>query len=180
MRRLSQMAFCMPMMSHSQGTPLSWCSQLIVTGLSLHQELWATPHAMVWENYGLASDIELTGTTSHVSLNNCFDKNLQDWLNFSLLILCSYFVRYYIAVHEMINFLGRNISRALPGFTSFTGCDTTAGFMSRGKTLSWRAWQECLAVTTAFLFMISPSLPLPRLTRHMMALQQFTSRLYGD
>ena len=80
----------------------------------------------------------------------------------------------------MINFLGRNISRALPGFTSFTGCDTTAGFMNRGKTLCWRAWQECPAVTPAFLFMSSPSPSLPRLTRHMMVLQQFTSRLYGD
>ena len=80
----------------------------------------------------------------------------------------------------MIDFLGRNISRALPGFTSFTSCDTTAEFMNRGKILCWKAWQECPAVTSAFLFMSSPSPSLPRLKRHMMVLQKYTSRLYGE
>ena len=80
----------------------------------------------------------------------------------------------------MIDFLGRNISRALPGFTSFTSCDTTAEFMNRGKILCWKAWQECPAVTSASLFMSSPSPSLPRLKRHMMVLQKYTSRLYGE
>ena len=50
----------------------------------------------------------------------------------------------------------------------------------RGKILCWKAWQECPAVTSAFLFMSSPSPSLPRLKRHMMVLQQYTSRLYRE
>ena len=39
----------------------------------------------------------------------------------------------YIAAHEISNNLGSGMSKALPVFHSFTGCDTMSCFAGRGK-----------------------------------------------
>lgn len=42
------------------------------------------------------------------------------------------------------------------GYHAFTGCDTVSAFYSKGKTLTWKAWQQCLEATSAFRALSNP------------------------
>ena len=46
----------------------------------------------------------------------------------------------HIAVHEVANALGQNISEALPFFHAVTGCDTVSAFAGRGKKYAWETF----------------------------------------
>ena len=56
----------------------------------------------------------------------------------------------YIAVHEIMQVLGPEKSRALPAFHAFTGCDQTSSFAGRGKATAWGTWNLYNDATLAF------------------------------
>ena len=57
----------------------------------------------------------------------------------------------YLAAHEISNILGSGMSKALPVFHAFTGCDTVSCFAGRGKKTAFTVWKSYPAVTDAFL-----------------------------
>ena len=57
----------------------------------------------------------------------------------------------YIATHEIATKLGPEVSKALPVFHAFTGCDTVSCFGGRGKKTALEAWKSYPDVTDAFL-----------------------------
>ncbi|CAG4966547.1 unnamed protein product [Parnassius apollo] len=65
------------------------------------------------------------------------------------------------------------------GYHAFTGCDTVSAFYSKGKTLTWKAWQQCIDATSAFKAL---SNPLNELTDDILiSLEKFVIKLYcGD
>ena len=56
----------------------------------------------------------------------------------------------YVAIHDIVNALGKEKSRVLPVLHAFTGCNQTYSFNGRGKCMAWRAWMACEEVTTSF------------------------------
>ena len=57
----------------------------------------------------------------------------------------------YIATHEIFRSLGPQVSKALPVFHAFTGCDTVSCFGGRGKKTALETWKSYPDVTHAFL-----------------------------
>lgn len=57
----------------------------------------------------------------------------------------------YIATHEISRSLGPQVSKALPVFHTFTGCDTVSCFAGRRKRTALEAWKSYPDVTDAFL-----------------------------
>ena len=59
----------------------------------------------------------------------------------------------YIAAHKICNRLGPRVSKALPFFHAFTGCDTVSYFAGKGKKTAFEAWKLYPEVTHAFLLL---------------------------
>ena len=57
----------------------------------------------------------------------------------------------YYFINDICKYLGREMSRALPFFHAFTGCDTTSQFFGKGKRIAWESWKSFPEVTEAFL-----------------------------
>ncbi|KAL9954824.1 hypothetical protein ACROYT_G042404 [Oculina patagonica] len=57
----------------------------------------------------------------------------------------------FIAAHEISRKLGPQVSKALPVFHAFIGCDTVSCFGGRGKKTALEAWKSYPDVTSAFL-----------------------------
>lgn len=57
----------------------------------------------------------------------------------------------YLAAHEISNKLGSGMSKALPVFHAFTGCDTVSCLAWRGKKTAFTVWKNFPAVTDTFL-----------------------------
>lgn len=53
-------------------------------------------------------------------------------------------------VHNIVNALGPEKSRALHVFHAFTGCDQTSAFGGRGKNTAWATWMAYDEVTQMF------------------------------
>ena len=66
----------------------------------------------------------------------------------------------YIAAHEISNCLGSEMSKSLPVFHTFTGCDTVSRFAGRGKKTAFTVWKSYPAVTDAFLQLATTPTPL--------------------
>ena len=67
----------------------------------------------------------------------------------------------YIAAHEISNNLGSGMSKALPVFHAFTGCDTVSRFAGRGKKTAFTVWKHFPAITDTFLQLAaSPTSPI--------------------
>ena len=82
----------------------------------------------------------------------------------------------YIAAHEISRKLGSQVSKALPVFHAFTGCDTVSSFGGRGKKTALEAWKSYPEVTTAFLTLAhNPSEVSNRCMEH---LERFVVLLY--
>lgn len=62
----------------------------------------------------------------------------------------------YIPAHDLAQDLGEDRAEAMRGYHAFTGCDTVSAFYSKGKTLTWKAWQQCLETTSAFRALSNP------------------------
>ena len=57
----------------------------------------------------------------------------------------------YVHVNSVINFLGMELSEAMPGFHSFTGCDYTPAFSGRGKLGPPKILQQHKDIQQAFI-----------------------------
>ena len=62
----------------------------------------------------------------------------------------------YIPAHIIALNLGVQKSQALPGFHSFTGCDTVSCFAGKGKKSAWDVWRVFPDVTQAFCDLSAP------------------------
>ena len=58
----------------------------------------------------------------------------------------------HFKINSICQSLGKEKSRALPFFHTFTGCDTTSQFLGKGKKSAWESWISYPEVTKAFLF----------------------------
>ena len=58
---------------------------------------------------------------------------------------------HYLAAHDISNNLGSGMSKALPVFHAFTGCDTVSCFAGTGKRTTFTVWKSYQAITDAFL-----------------------------
>ena len=57
----------------------------------------------------------------------------------------------YIHVNAICIKLGKDISRSLPVFHAFSGCDTTSCFYGIGKKTALKAWKSFPGATKSFL-----------------------------
>ena len=57
----------------------------------------------------------------------------------------------YIGANEISNNLGSGMSKSLPEFNAFTGCDTASCFAGRGKKTAFTVWKNFPTVTDTFL-----------------------------
>jgi len=83
----------------------------------------------------------------------------------------------YIAAHEISHSLGSEMSKSLPVFHAFTGCDTVSCFAGRGKKTAFTVWKSYPAVTDAFLQLATTPTPLVNETC-MISLERFVILLY--
>ena len=57
----------------------------------------------------------------------------------------------YIAAHDISSKLKPQVSKALPFFYAFTGCDTVSSFYGKGKKTAMDTWKSFPEATSAFL-----------------------------
>lgn len=82
----------------------------------------------------------------------------------------------YIAAHEIPKMLKPQVSRALPFFHAFTGCDTASCFYGKGKKTAMDTWNRFPEATTAFLSLAST--PSEVSETCMATLERFVVLLY--
>ena len=83
---------------------------------------------------------------------------------------------WYIAAHTICINLGPRVSRALPVFHAFTGCDTVSCFSGKGKKTAFETWKVYPEVTNAFLLLAST--PSEVSDSCMVGIERFTALLY--
>jgi len=81
----------------------------------------------------------------------------------------------YIAVHELVEVLGKDRCTALPFFHAFTGCDTVSSFAGHGKKTGWETWNSFPDVTSTFSQLSSEPTDVDFA---MSLLQRFVVRMY--
>ena len=60
----------------------------------------------------------------------------------------------YFSINDIVRELGDDVTRALPFFYAFTGCDTTSSIFNKGKCKCWDVWQNYekeVDITSTFL-----------------------------
>ncbi|CAG4984249.1 unnamed protein product [Parnassius apollo] len=62
----------------------------------------------------------------------------------------------YIAAHDLAHHLGEERVEDMRGYHAFTGSDTVSAFYSKGKTLTWKVWQQFIDATSAFKALTNP------------------------
>jgi hypothetical protein len=82
----------------------------------------------------------------------------------------------YIAAHTISANLGPRISKALPFFHAFTGCDTVSCFAGKGKKTAFEVWKLYPEVTAAFLLLASE--PQEVSEPCMISIERYTVLLY--
>ena len=71
------------------------------------------------------------------------------------------------------------MSRALPFFHAFTGCDTTSQLFGKGKRIAWESWKSFPEVTEAFLSVMNQPFQFLKVdSTAMKLLERFTCILY--
>ena len=86
----------------------------------------------------------------------------------------------YIAIHDVVSCMYRNIALALPGFHAFTGSDTTSSFIGKGKKTAYTTWAGKSIYTNAFLELSQCNPGKEVVDRVFRILQQFVCELYGE
>ena len=76
----------------------------------------------------------------------------------------------YIPGHDLIHQLGHSVAKALPGFHTFTSCDTVSSFHERGR--------KHVGISSNFI--LSSYLPLECYLKLAPLLNKFTARLYQN
>ncbi|KAE8742548.1 hypothetical protein FOCC_FOCC011900 [Frankliniella occidentalis] len=79
----------------------------------------------------------------------------------------------FIAAHTIADSLGPAMSRGLPVFHAFTGCDQVSSFRGRSKNTAFEAWMSFPDVTDAFL-----SIAAGNMEEAMSLLEKFVVALY--
>lgn len=83
----------------------------------------------------------------------------------------------YTAAREISHSLGSEMSKSLPVFHAFTGCDTVSCFAGRGKKTAFTVWNSYPVVTDAFLQLVTTPTPLVS-EACMIYLERFAILLY--
>jgi len=81
------------------------------------------------------------------------------------------------AVSSIAAKLGDGISKALPGFHAFTGCDTTSAFVRKGKKAPFKLMAACSEYVEAFQQV--GDAPHCIWTHVFHTLEQFVCTMYG-
>ena len=85
----------------------------------------------------------------------------------------------YYFINDICEYLGREMSRALPFFHAFTGCDTTSQFFGKCKRIAWESWKSFPEVTEAFLSVMNQHFQFLKVdSTAMKLLERFTCILY--
>ncbi|KAK3728106.1 hypothetical protein QZH41_014263 [Actinostola sp. cb2023] len=92
-----------------------------------------------------------TVDTDVLVLATAFAGQLQDKLAQVWLALGTGVHLRYIAARDISRSLGSDMSKCLPFFHAFTGCDTVSSFAGKGKKTAFTTWKSCPAVTESFL-----------------------------
>lgn len=85
-----------------------------------------------------------------------------------------------LCMNDVVESLGPDMTRALPFFHAFTGCDTVSAFFGKGKVMAWKTWTKFGDELTR----IMSSLPMNELCpitsedQAFETLQKFTCKLY--
>ena len=85
--------------------------------------------------------------------------------------------RHKVALSPIYNALGPELVAALPGFHSFTGCDTTGQFCGKGKLSCWKVLlQSSTATIQAFIALGKTGILAPQTIN---GLEEFVCHLYS-
>lgn len=85
----------------------------------------------------------------------------------------------YIHINPICNNLGEEMSKSLPHFHAFSGCDTTSCFNTKGKKSAFKAWKSYPEATKAFLHMQrNPYQPFDTSSEHFRILEKLTVVMY--
>ena len=84
----------------------------------------------------------------------------------------------YVAAHEIARALGSQMSKALPFFHAFTGCDTVSSFAGKGKKTALATWKTYPDVTESFLEMLDSPTSLQPESECFRRLERFVILLY--
>ena len=82
----------------------------------------------------------------------------------------------YLAAHEISASLGKEMSKALPFFHAFTGCDTTSSFAGKGKKTAWTTWISYQEATQVFSSL--SSVPESITNEWMATIERFVTLMY--
>ena len=87
----------------------------------------------------------------------------------------------YFNIHRMCLGLGKDVSRALIAFHSFTGADCTSSFRYHRKKMCWKTWLAYSDATEAFLYIAqNPFAKLSENHNIFKLLEKFTVLLYNS
>eukprot|EP00794_Sanderia_malayensis_P012433 gene12433-13718_t len=82
-----------------------------------------------------------------------------------------------VPIKPIVRVLGENLSKYLPGFHAFTGCDSNSSFYGKGKVKAWKVLQTHPRFTESFSS-LGRSFPPP--DRLINELNKYVCLLYGD
>lgn len=87
----------------------------------------------------------------------------------------------YVHVVAAADDLGEAKCLTLPGFDSFTGCDTVSLFFGKGLRTAWQAWNSFTAITEAFSnIALNPYKDMNELDNDFELLEHYTVVLYDN
>ena len=86
----------------------------------------------------------------------------------------------YIAIHEVVASMERNIALSLTGFHAFTGCDTTSSFKGKGKKTMYATWMGNSLYNNLFQELSGRDPEKKDVKRLFRLVQIFICELYGE
>lgn len=85
----------------------------------------------------------------------------------------------YHSINSICESLGEQVSRALPVFHAFSGCDQTSAFCFKGKKSAWQAWTAWQDLTETLVYLAChPFEQLYLDSIHFQRLERFTVIMY--
>ena len=83
-------------------------------------------------------------------------------------------------INRLCEHFGKSVSKGLPLFHAFTGCDTTSAFKGKGKKSAWQTWSTCKFITPVFESLSQdPFTKLDKDNVTFKLLEKFTVRMYS-
>lgn len=85
----------------------------------------------------------------------------------------------YFSINHVYQQLGDAVSRSLPFFHAFSGCDTTSQFAGKGKKTAWKTWKSIPQVTETFAALSEkPFTTMEQESEVFAQIERFTCILY--